>query len=94
MRKIRELGSLPSDAFEKYQNNTLKQVMFIVPMFATLSAQLDSCIYCERPMVIDSLNLKQIARFSSNVISVLDKMSNAKCCLRFVLLFFFFFLIA
>ena len=26
MRKIRELGSLPSDAFEKYQNLTLKQV--------------------------------------------------------------------
>ncbi|KAL8587035.1 Structural maintenance of chromosomes protein 3 [Nucella lapillus] len=26
MRKIRELGSLPSDAFEKYQNNSLKQL--------------------------------------------------------------------
>lgn len=26
MKKIRELGSLPSDAFEKYQNLSLKQV--------------------------------------------------------------------
>ena len=26
MRKIRELGSLPSDAFEKYQSLSLKQV--------------------------------------------------------------------
>ncbi len=26
MRKIRELGSLPSDAFEKYQNLSLKQL--------------------------------------------------------------------
>ena len=38
MRKIRELGSLPSDAFEKYQNLGLKQVhrfplsvIFMVP---------------------------------------------------------------
>ena len=36
-------------------------------------------VYYERPMVINSLNLKlsQIARFSSNVI--LDEMSSAKC---------------
>ena len=26
MKKIRDLGSLPSDAFEKYQNMSLKQV--------------------------------------------------------------------
>ena len=26
MRKIRELGSLPQDAFEKYQNLSIKQV--------------------------------------------------------------------
>ena len=38
-------------------------------------------VYYERPMVIDSLNLKlrQIARFSSNVI--LDEMSTVKCSL-------------
>ena len=49
----------------------------------------DSCnllvfrVYNERPMVIDSLNLKlwQIVRFSSNVI--LDEMSSAKCYLLF-----------
>ena len=28
MKKIRDLGSLPSDAFEKYQNMSLKQVNF------------------------------------------------------------------
>ena len=26
MRKIRELGSLPADAFEKYQNMSLKEL--------------------------------------------------------------------
>ena len=47
-------------------------------------------VFYERPMVIDSLNLKlrQIARFSSNVI--LDEMSSAKCHM----LFGFFFLIS
>ena len=42
-------------------------------------------------MVIDSLTLKlrQIARFSSNVI--LDEMSSAKCRLLFGFFFFFFF---
>ena len=45
-------------------------------------------LYYEKPMVIDSLNLKlrQIARFSSNVI--LDEMSSAKCHLLFGLFFF------
>ena len=40
-----------------------------------------------KTMVIDSLNLnlRQIARFSSNVI--LDGMSSAKCCLFFFILF-------
>ena len=40
-------------------------------------------VYYERPMMIDRLNLKlrQIARFSSNV--VLDEMSSAKCRLLF-----------
>ena len=39
-------------------------------------------VYYERPMVIDSLNLKltQIARFSSNMIL---EMSSAKCRLLF-----------
>jgi len=30
MRKIRELGSLPSDAFEKYQGLGVKQVIIVV----------------------------------------------------------------
>lgn len=30
MRKIRELGSLPSDAFEKYMSLTLSQVLLIL----------------------------------------------------------------
>ena len=40
-------------------------------------------VYYERPMVIDILNLKlrQIVRFSSNVI--LDEISSAKCHLLF-----------
>ena len=29
MRKIRELGSLPSDAFDKYQGLALSQVRYI-----------------------------------------------------------------
>lgn len=35
MKKIRELGSLPSDAFEKYQSFNLKQVpyfIFLIPL--------------------------------------------------------------
>lgn len=33
MKKIRELGSLPSDAFEKYQSFNLKQVpYFLIPL--------------------------------------------------------------
>ena len=41
-----------------------------------------SRVYYERPMVIDSVNLKlrQIARFSSNMI--LDEISSSKCCLH------------
>ena len=44
-------------------------------------------VYYEIPMVIDSLNLKlrQIARFSSNVI--LEKMSSVKCHLLFGVFF-------
>ena len=44
-------------------------------------------VYYERPMVIDSLNLKlrQIARFSSN--GILDEMSSAKCRLLFGVFF-------
>ena len=30
MKKIRDLGSLPSDAFEKYQSMTIKQVRRVV----------------------------------------------------------------
>ena len=30
MRKIRELGSLPSDAFDKYQGLTLSQVLVVM----------------------------------------------------------------
>ena len=43
---------------------------------------LDFRVYYERPVVIDSLNLKlrQIARFSSNVIC--DEMLSAKCHLH------------
>ena len=47
------------------------------------SALLVFRVYYERPMVMNSLNLKlrQIARFLSNVI--LDEMSSAKCRLLF-----------
>ena len=51
MRKIRELGSLPSDAFEKYQNLGLKQVhlfplsvIFMVPnLLIVLCIMLRGC---------------------------------------------------
>ena len=47
-------------------------------------------VYCERPTVIDSLNLKlrQITRFSSNMI--LDEMVSAKYHLLFGFFFFWF----
>lgn len=31
MKKIRELGSLPADAFDKYQNLQLSQVRWVEP---------------------------------------------------------------
>jgi len=39
MKKIRELGSLPSDAFEKYQNLSSKQVSLLVLYFKLLDSQ-------------------------------------------------------
>lgn len=41
MKKIRELGSLPSDAFEKYQSFNLKQV----PFFYLLNSPFEKLIY-------------------------------------------------
>lgn len=38
MRKIRELGSLPSDAFDKYQGLTLGQVQWIIVQHNTIMA--------------------------------------------------------
>ena len=45
MRKIRELGSLPADAFEKYMNLTLSQVSL------ALSQCYSSCWTCVCSMV-------------------------------------------
>ncbi len=42
MKKIRELGSLPSDAFEKYQNLTLKQVRNAV--LVAIGVKVCSCV--------------------------------------------------
>ena len=41
MRKIRELGSLPSDAFDKYQGLTLSQVLVVMDTVHV------HCMYCE-----------------------------------------------
>ena len=65
----------------------LKKLNF--PLFCSL---LVFRVYYERPVVIDSLNLKlrQIARFSSNVI--LDEMSSTKCrLLVFKIIFIYLF---
>lgn len=40
MKKIRELGSLPQEAFEKYQTLTLKQVTRLTPFVYYLSTAL------------------------------------------------------
>lgn len=40
MKKIRELGSLPSDAFEKYQSFNLKQVPYFLIFLIPLSKKL------------------------------------------------------
>lgn len=46
MKKIRELGSLPSDAFEKYQSFNLKQVPYFIFLIPLLK---NSCIHVKQP---------------------------------------------
>ena len=38
MKKIRELGSLPADAFEKYQSTNVKAVCTTLPTTTTTAA--------------------------------------------------------
>ena len=68
--------------------NIVVEFVFYVYIITPLFTELVFRVYYERPMVIDSLNLKprQIAIFSSNMI--LDEMSSAKChCLLFEIFF-------
>ena len=70
MRKIRELGSLPSDAFEKYQNLSLKQVsplgQFLLH-FCFIFARF-ACFFCTYDSKIKSLIFK--CYFSEELIAL------------------------
>ena len=52
MRKIRELGSLPSDAFEKYQDMGSKQVR--VRQFQLVPGYNDSMTRCQHFIFIEA----------------------------------------
>ena len=60
MKKIRELGSLPSDAFEKYQNLSLKQVGSTVLWLPKIASSVHQCVY----MSYNSFKNGKIVNFS------------------------------
>ena len=62
-RKIRELGSLPADAFEKYRDHSLKQLLQLLQKAQTQLKKYGYACPCSSP----ALNLiKEVAMLCGN----------------------------
>ena len=92
MRKIRELGSLPSDAFEKYQNLGLKQVhLFPLLVIFMVPNLLIVCALCWEAFILLHihcllLTLLQLPCFKSfGLDEALESIAQNKLCVNVIL---------